>query len=134
MISYNQEEKAPLKRQKGFSGGELVIVISLLSLVAAISLGLFNHKSSKSHSIPVIDSVNIIAEKKYGYIMINSTPPNAVVYMNDIYLGKTPTIGRVEIGDVDIRLMKSYYNELITEAKVTRGDTVRLDLDLVSID
>lgn len=64
-------------------------------------------------------------------ITITSTPPGALVYLNDTEVGRTPVeVEFLYYGEYDVRLVREGYTPLVTSshAKAPWWDTIGLDL------
>lgn len=64
-------------------------------------------------------------------ITITSTPPGALVYLNDVEVGRTPVeVEFLYYGEYDVRLVRDGYTPLVTSglAKAPWWDTIGLDL------
>jgi PGF-pre-PGF domain-containing protein len=75
-------------------------------------------------------SVNILAK---ATILINSSPPEADVYINGSYVGKTNLTVQLDPGTYEIRITKSGYQNYTTTLTLSSGESRVLNVLLVPI-
>jgi hypothetical protein len=82
----------------------------------------FSVEEGVSKEIP-----EIVLKEKYAVISINSNPPNAVIYLNNKRIGKTPIKNKqVESGDYSINLKYDLYHEINENFTLKDGDKPNL--------
>jgi len=65
-----------------------------------------------------------------GSLKINSSPPHAAIYLNNVYLGQTPKVEKVSEGEYDLKLMSKGYRTYARKVRVTKQQTIVVDAEL----
>ena len=68
-----------------------------------------------------------------GTLKINSNPPNADVYVDNKYVGKTPLTIELNKGTYTIKISKDGYDDYITKITAKSGETKSISANLVKI-
>jgi len=90
---------------------------------------------TESGTVTITSGDPIVIEKKmrpaFGYIKIDSQPSDAVVFINDERMGKTPfTSDKLTSGDYTVKVMKEMYQTSEQIVAVTDGNTAETSFDL----
>lgn len=79
-----------------------------------------------------IKNLNVVLKPKFGYLNITSHPDNCEIYLNDVWVGKTP-IRRMEYESGNYQLVAKkdiYHNFIQDDIVVTDGESKELEFDL----
>jgi hypothetical protein len=88
----------------------------------------FNPKDVKGVRITVLPAAEKKEDKRSGNIVINSTPENAKVFLNDQFYGSTPYVGKLLAGRYELKLEKDPYQIYIKEIIVLPGEILPQDI------
>ncbi len=81
--------------------------------------------ATRQVAVRELEYTNISMEltPNYGQITVNSTPPGAIIYLNDQQSGNTPFSTRLDAGTYLLRLVQSYYYDEVDTLRIEPGTT-----------
>ena len=74
----------------------------------------------KESSFETINAEDAKLEPNFGLVSIQSEPAAAIVFINDLQVGKSPYQGRLSVGQHRVRLIQDKYYEKLDTINVTR--------------
>lgn len=85
-------------------------------------------KADRSEQPPVVNS--LMAEPTGSFLDIKSFPSGASIFVNENFVGMTPTKLRLPEGKYHIRLFSYGYGEWVQDIQIYRGSEINLNIEL----
>jgi hypothetical protein len=89
----------------------------------------FNPKDVKGIQIRVVPAAEKKEEKNTAIIVIKSTPDSAAVFLNDLFYGTTPYLGKTLAGHYKLELRKEPYPSHEEQIIIIPGETLPVNVD-----
>lgn len=93
----------------------------------------FNAKEVKGTHIRVIPTPERKEEKNVGYVVIDSEPDNAQIYLNDQFYGTTPYMGKLLTGSYRMQLLKDLYNVYEDTLVIVTNRTLPVNVTMIPL-